>query len=131
MTKKKLITLATAMGVAAAAFAAPASAQQHPSSHSPPEASIPFVSFRNVRDFEADGRYAVYLQDQRRNWYHATLLQPCFDLPFVHKIGVDTRGGNNVDQFSTLIVGGDRCRIESLVRSGPPPKKAKKAGRRA
>ncbi len=83
------------------------------------------MSFRNIRNFEADGREAVYLQDQRRNWYRATLTSPCFELPFVHAIGVDTRGSNSVDQFSTLIVGRERCRIESLVRSGPPPKKIK------
>ena len=119
----KTISASIAAALAAAALAAPA--QQHPAAHGQREASIPFVSFRNIRNFEADGEEAVYLQDQRRNWYHATLTSRCFELPFVHAIGVDTRGGNSVDQFSTLIVGRDRCRIESLVRSGPPPKKIK------
>ena len=121
----KMIPVSIAAALSAAALAAPAPAQQHPAAHGARQASIPFVSFRNIRNFEADGREAVYLQDQRRNWYRATLTSPCFELPFVHAIGVDTRGSNSVDQFSTLIVGRERCRIESLVRSGPPPKKIK------
>jgi hypothetical protein len=126
MMKKIAILFAAAGFAAAAAPALPMPVQEHHSTLGEREVSIPFVSFRNVRDFHAVGKDVVYLQDRSRNWYRATLAFPCFDLPWVHRIGIDTRGSNSVDQFSSLIVGGERCRIASLVRSGPPPKKAKR-----
>jgi hypothetical protein len=126
MMKQRLIQFAAAGFVAAAAPAAPVPAQEHYTTLGEREVSIPFVSFRNVRDFQAVSRDVVYLQDRSRNWYRATLAFPCLDLPWAHRIGIDTRGSNSVDQFSSLIVGGERCRIASLVRSGPPPKRAKR-----
>ena len=80
--------------------------------------------------FDADGEEAVYLQDRHLNWYHATLIGACRDLPWAMGIGIDTRGSASFDRFSVLIVGNDRCPIQSLVRSGPPPKKhrGKKGG---
>jgi hypothetical protein len=125
MMKKPLILFAAAVFAAAAAPAAPMPVQEHHSTLGEREVSIPFASFRNVRDFHPVSRGVVYLQDRSRNWYRATLAFPCLDLPWAHRIGIDTNGGNNVDQFSSLIVGRERCRIASLVRSGPPPKKAK------
>ena len=126
MMKKRLIQFAAAGFVAATALAAPLPAQQHSTTLGAREVSIPFVSFSNLRDFHAISKDVVYLQDRSRNWYRATLAYPCFDLPWAHRIGIDTHGANSVDQFSSLIVGRERCRIASLVRSGPPPKKAKR-----
>jgi hypothetical protein len=132
MLNKVLISLAAAAAAPApSVLAAPAMAQ--PQSPPPAEraARIPFVSFGNVRDFRAVGRDIVYLQDAHRNWYRATLLQPCLDLPFAEAIGIDASGTNSVDRFSTLIVGRGRCPIVSLVRSDPPPKKVKQRRRRS
>jgi Family of unknown function (DUF6491) len=81
--------------------------------------------FGGVRSFQADGSEAVYLQDRQRNWYRAELIGPCQGLPWAFGIAIDNRGSSTVDRFSTLIVEGDRCKIESLTRSGPPPKKHK------
>ena len=90
-------------------------------------ATIPFVRFGQIDDFEADGDHGIYLQDQHRRWYYATLMGPCMDLPFATRIGVDTRfNGDTLDSTGTLLVGHDRCRIDRLVTSGPPPKKAKR-----
>jgi len=86
------------------------------------EARIPFVGFRNIHTFHPVGDEIVYLQDTRRNWYRATLTGPCFNLPQAIRIGVDTRfNGDTLDHTSTFIVDGERCPIQSLVRSDPPP----------
>lgn len=88
----------------------------------PQEARIPFVGFRTVRTFHPVGDAVVYLQDVRRNWYRASLNGPCINLPHALRIGVDTRfSGDTLDNTSTLIVDGERCRITSLVHSEPPP----------
>jgi len=131
MVTKTLIKIAAAVAVTGSAVAAPAAVQDVRTLEGAREVSIPFARFGKVRNFRPDGRDAVYLQDRGRNWYYARLTHPCFDLPFAHAIGIDTRGGSSVDQFTTLIVGNERCRIGSLVRSGPPPKKVKKPRRQA
>jgi len=118
---------------AALAFAGAAHAEPQtpsgptPGPHSGERASIPFTRFGNLYDFEAarDGQ-GIYLQDARRNWYYASMFGPCVDLPFATRIGVVNWGFDTVDDSSTILVGRDRCRIDRLVRSGPPPKREKK-----
>ena len=88
----------------------------------PQEARIPFVGFRTIHTFHPVGDDVVYLQDVRRDWYRATLVGPCINLPHALRIGVDTRfSGDTLDNTSSFIVDGERCPIHSLVRSDPPP----------
>ena len=90
-------------------------------------ASIPFVDMRGIEDFQPDGDHAVYLQDRSRKWYHATILGPCLGLSYATRIGVKTRGSSSLDKYGSLLVDREECRIDELLTSGPPPKKAKKA----
>jgi hypothetical protein len=111
---------------AAASLAAPLpAATPRPAAPSPAgeEASIPFAHFGGVWNFEAQDDHVVYLQDRSRNWYRAQLYGPCFDLSWANRIGVDTRGSASFDRHSILLVAGQRCSIESLTVSGPPPKR--------
>lgn len=89
-------------------------------------ASIPFVDHDGIYDFQADGDHAIYLQDRSRKWYHATVMGPCLGLSFATRIGVKTSGSSSLDRFGSLIVDREECKIDELVTSGPPPKKAKK-----
>ena len=93
------------------------------------EASVPFIHRAKLRHFEPDHSRddAVYIQDQRRNWYHAKLSFPCPALDLALAIGVDTKGTNKLDRDSELLVRGDRCRLTSLTHSDAPPPKPKKA----
>jgi hypothetical protein len=116
---KKIVLALLAAAVAAPSLAAPAATAPIEAR----EASIPFVNLRGIRDFRPDGRDAVYLQDRARNWYRAELAGPCYALPWANAIGVDTRGGNSLDRFGTLIVEGERCPVLSLIRSEAPPRK--------
>jgi hypothetical protein len=93
------------------------------------EARIPFANFRGgVRSFHADEQDVVYLQDRRRNWYRAELIGSCFGLPFARAVGIDTRGSSVFDRFSTLIVEGERCKLQSLTRSARPERRASRRG---
>jgi hypothetical protein len=110
---------------ATASLAAPLPAAT-PRPAAPPageEASIPFAHFGGVWSFEAPDDEIVYLQDRSRNWYRAQLYGPCFGLGWANGIGIDTRGSSNFDRYSALIVGRERCQIQSLTRSGPPPRR--------
>ena len=120
---KKLVLAIIAASLAVPALATPAVDAQHFAKAE--QARIPFPGFR-IRNFHADGRDVVYLQDQKRDWYRADLIGPCTGLPFARAIGIDTRGSSSFDRFSAVIVEGDRCQLLSLTRSAGPPKKAKK-----
>lgn len=89
------------------------------------EATIAFPE-RSIRSFHAADDETVYLRGPGRRWYKATLLAPCRELPFALAIGYDTRGGSAFDRFSTLVVEGEHCPIQSLVESEAPPKKVRK-----
>jgi hypothetical protein len=93
----------------------------------PPRASedvrIPFPERGGIISMQADGEDALFVQDRHGDWYHARLYGPCFGLARALGIGFDTRGSGSFDRFSTIVVGDERCQIQSLARSGPPPSK--------
>src|SRR3546814_5301598 len=114
--------IAAAVFVIAAVFAGESSKGATPD---PKEAVIPFVNSGSIRDWSADGREAIYIQDVHGQWYHAKLMSSCTDLPFTETIGFETRGTDTLDKFGTIIVRHDRCPIQSMVKSAPPPSQAK------
>jgi hypothetical protein len=93
-----------------------------------PEATIPFVDHRNIRDWQADKKEGLWIQDLRREWYYAKLLGPCIGLDWALSIGFVTGGGSGqLDRFSSIVVPDEgRCQITSLTRSDPPPPSDKK-----
>lgn len=111
-----LIAVGAAIGVAGLAPAASEPARE--------QARIPFSS--NVRDFRADGRDAIYIQDAHRQWYRGTFIAPCHDLPFATAIGFNDRGVGGLDKWGTIYVRGTRCQLNSFVKSSPPPSKPHK-----
>ena len=111
-----IIMTAPSLGLAAGASAAePAQ----------PEARIAFRG--SIEDFREDGSDGIYLKDVHRQWYRGTFFAPCHELRFAHSIGIEDRGTSGLDKFGTILVRGhshvERCRLASLVKSGPPPKK--------
>lgn len=125
--KTLTIALASALLATGAAQAQTQTSGPTPGPHSGEPATIPFANFGNIYNFEAapDGN-GIYLQDRARNWYYASLFGFCNELPWAHAIGVKTWGFDTVDDSATLLVGREQCRIQKLVHSGPPPKRAKK-----
>lgn len=95
----------------------------------PVEASIPFVNHGSIRNWRADGRDGVFIQDVSGKWYRATLMGSCIDLPFAEAVGFDAGAVGRLDKFSSVIVRGQRCPFASLVASSPPPSKKDKAAR--
>ena len=105
-----------------------------PAGLSKEEVSIPFVNHRNIRDWQADKDQGLWIQDERRNWYYARLLGPCYNLDWALHIGFETGGSTSLDKFSTIIVPdpgysgahNERCQFTSLTRSDAPPPKSKR-----
>ncbi len=97
----------------------------------PAEASISFVDYGNIRNWRADGREAVFIQDVSGKWYRATLMGSCSGLPFAEAVGFDAGATGRLDKFSSVIVRGQRCPFTSLVASAPPPSKKDKVKKQA
>jgi hypothetical protein len=106
-----------------ALFATPALAAPPPADR---EVRIPFVQFGAIRSFRPVDDDVVYLQGRRRIWYRAQLNGPCLALPFALRIGLDQRFSSTLDNSSSLIVEGERCRIVSLVQADPPPRRRRR-----
>jgi hypothetical protein len=115
--------LALPLFALAATASAPALAAPPPADR---EVRIPFVQFGAIRSFRAEGDDVVYLQGRRRIWYRAELHGPCLNLPFALRVGLDTRYSSTLDNSSSLLVGGERCRIASLVQADPPPRRRRR-----
>jgi hypothetical protein len=111
----KSLLLATVL-LAAPAGAAPPQAGSG-------DARIAFPNRGGIVRMQADGDDALYVQDRHQDWYKAQLYGPCYGLSRALGIGFDTRGSSDFDRFTTIVVGGERCPIQSLSRSGPPPSK--------
>lgn len=96
----------------------------------PQEVSIPLVGSGHVRTFEAsrngDG---VYVQDFRGRWYLARFFSRCFDADFAVTIGFKSFSPMSLERGDTILAGREVCKIASVVRSGPPPRKIKKPKR--
>jgi len=112
-----------ATGLAAGATAAPTA--QKPAAE---QASIPFVNHGSIRDWKADKRDGLWIQDNQRQWYYAKTLGPCTGLDFAQSIGFDTARTGTLDRFGTVVVPREsRCPIVSLTRSEAPPTRQKQS----
>lgn len=88
------------------------------------QVQVPLAQFR-LRRFRVLGDDVVYLQGRRRQWYRATLVEPCYALRGAMTIRFDTYGASTLDNTSAIVAGGESCRIHSLTLSGPPPRQAR------
>jgi hypothetical protein len=114
--KQLFLALLAICATGSAAIGAPPAAPDE-------EVRIPFAQFGAIRSFHAVGDDVVYLQGRRRTWYRAQLHGPCLGLGSALRIGLDQRYSATLDNSSTLIVDGERCAIQSITRSGPPPRR--------
>jgi hypothetical protein len=83
------------------------------------------VNHQGILDWKVGDATTLYIQARDRKWYRATVLSSCRNLDFATRIGFDTGRSNLFDQSSYLIVEGQRCPVQSVVASGPPPKSAR------
>ncbi|MFC4314043.1 DUF6491 family protein [Steroidobacter flavus] len=94
-----------------------------------PRASIPFVNFGGIRDWQADGDKGLWVEDAHRQWYYADLVGPCVGLDFAYSIVFDAQPMDTLDRFSSVILPGwGRCYFNSFaVSDGPPAHKSDEA----
>ena len=89
------------------------------------QASIPFANHRGIYDWRVVDSRTVLIQGLDRQWYRASLMTSCFDLPFAQTIGFETNPDGSFDKFSAIKLRGQTCPLVSLVKTAPPPQKSK------
>jgi hypothetical protein len=94
-----------------------------PAADNKPEASIPFVNQgASIHAWQADGKTGIWIQDERRDWYYASLQAPCTGLEFAPRLAFEPRTTSALDRFGSISVPGyGRCSILSLTKSDAPP----------
>jgi len=80
------------------------------------DASIPFVNHGGVRNWEVESSRALLVESANGRWYRATLAGPCPELRFHDSLGFVTDSTHQLDRFSSVIAGGERCWFESFER---------------
>ena len=51
------------------------------------------------------------------------MFAPCDGLGFANRIGYKSEPDGSFDDKSSILVEGRECRLQTLVKSDPPPKK--------
>lgn len=96
----------------------------------PGPASIAFANHGGVYNWKADGTKGLWVQDQGKNWYYATLMGPCTGLDFAQTLGFVTEADGSLDRHSSVTFKDgstmlQRCPFKTFERSAPPPTRAK------
>lgn len=91
-----------------------------------PQVAIPFADHGGIRDWRAIDRNTLLVEGTGNRWYRVELFAPCFDLPFADRVGFKSNVTGEFDRFSTVIVRGQPCAVQSVTATAAPPKRLKK-----
>ncbi|HEX7082444.1 MAG TPA: DUF6491 family protein [Gammaproteobacteria bacterium] len=83
-------------------------------------AVIHFADIGNIRDWQADGAEALYVQSANRDWYRATFWSPCPALRFATAIAFVTEPNGSLDRYGSILVDGEQCWFRTFERASPP-----------
>lgn len=90
------------------------------------EAGIPFTEMNNIYDWRADGSAGIYIQTDRHDWYHATFMAPCNNLPFTEHVDIHSTPGLSLSKFDSIEVRGEDCYFRTMEQVPGPPAPASK-----
>jgi Family of unknown function (DUF6491) len=86
-----------------------------------PEAQIHFIQYKGIYSWHADTDTVLYVESSARQWYRVDLLAPCTGLPFAMGVRLlPSDGAGTFDRFSYIAIHGQRCKVQSVKKIGPP-----------
>lgn len=88
--------------------------------------AIHFADIGNIRNWSADTPDALYIQSMNRQWHRVTFWSPCTQLPFALTIAFVTEANGDLNAYSSILVGGERCWFKTFEASSAPPERPKK-----
>jgi hypothetical protein len=105
--------LSTLIAVAAAVLASTAHAQPPQSKLKAPKPQRACFYARSVTNFAAADDRNLYIRVGARDVYHLSMFGNCFDLSWVHSLGLKSRGGN-------FICEGGNISVDVVTRDAAP-----------
>ena len=94
----------------------------------PNTAVIHGASLGRILNWQDDGTSAIYIEAAGNKWYRATFWAPCYTLPFSETIAFVTEPNGDLDAYSSILAGGDRCWFKEFAPTTEP---SSRDGRRA
>jgi hypothetical protein len=89
----------------------------------PAPSAAPSVSHRDLLNWLADGEQGLWVQAGNSKWFYARFANTCPGLRSTNSLVVETGASNRIDRTSSVFVSGHRrCKVQTLVPSGGPPK---------
>jgi hypothetical protein len=87
------------------------------------DSTASFLDHAQLRDWLADGERGLWLQAVNLRWFYARFAHACRGLGATNSLSFDTRGSDNIDSRSAVVVPGRaRCMVLSFLPSQGPPK---------
>jgi hypothetical protein len=87
------------------------------------DSTASLLSHSRLHDWLADGERGLWLQAVDLRWFYARFAHACHGLGTTNSLRFDTRGSENIDSRSAVVVpGSGRCTLVSFVTSHGPPK---------
>ncbi len=85
------------------------------------ETFVPFAGSDGIVGWRADGDRGLFIKALTGGWYYARTAHNCSRLRTAVSIGFVTVGSDDLDRFGSISAEGQRCQLESVTRSSPPP----------
>ena len=85
------------------------------------QASIPFVSSVGISEWRIAGRGMLYVKSISGDWYFIRTMNVCSGLDSAIGLGFVTSALDQLDYHGAVIADRERCPIQSIIRSNPPP----------
>jgi hypothetical protein len=86
------------------------------------ESAVPFVSSTGVIEWRVNDERSLYVRAVTNQWYLVRTMGQCRRLQTATALGFLTaRGTDELDRSGAILAEGQRCPIESVTRSAPPP----------
>jgi hypothetical protein len=126
---KSIVQLPLCLGIALASIATATAdvALSHAPAGAKPgagkAASIPFANNGGIYNWQVVDDKTLLIESQGHQWYKATFMSSCTDLPFAERVGFESNPDGSFDRFSAVQVGHQRCQVVSFVRTTAPAKK--------
>jgi len=86
------------------------------------DSAAAFLNRTRLHDWLADGERGLWLQAADLRWFYARFPHACHGLGSTNSLSFDTRGSDNIDSRSAVVVpGSGRCTVLSFLPSRGPP----------
>lgn len=79
-----------------------------------------FADLGGIRNWQPGPNDSLLIEGRKGVWFRVTFWGPCHELKFAEAIGFVTEPTGDLDKFSSLLAGGERCWFKTFERTSKP-----------